>query len=90
LSKKKSILLIGMSPPVLWYTNTRFTQGLAFTAPSTTFFSSIILPPLTPWSAVITVSAWAKIQKQQMTISLRCNISRTLFDYNKKEKEVIK
>lgn len=44
---------------VLMETRTRFTLGHCFTAWSTVFFSSIILPPLSPWFTVITVSDWA-------------------------------
>ena len=47
------------SAPVLFITNTLFTDGLISTAASTVFFSSIFLLPLSAWSAVITVSQCA-------------------------------
>ena len=50
---------MGTSPPVRWYTKTRLTQEHWTMAASTVFFSWMMRPPRTPWSAVTTVSAWA-------------------------------
>lgn len=50
---------MGTSAPVRLATNTLFTQGLSATALSTTVFKSMHFPPLTIWSAVMTVPAFA-------------------------------
>ncbi len=63
---------MGISAPVLVETNTLLTLSHLDTASSTVFFSWISLPPLTPWSVVITVSAPAGItQTHQLNHAIR-------------------
>lgn len=52
-----AVMATGFS--VLMATNTCRTAGQLWTAASTVFFSSVTLPPRTPWFAVMTVLDWA-------------------------------
>ena len=67
-----SFLPIGTSAPVLDMTKTCLILGHLSTASSTVFFSSIVLPPRTPWSAVITVSAPARRTEIPKFLNLQC------------------
>lgn len=62
---------MGTSAPVRLATNTLFTQGLSATALSTTVFKSMHFPPLTIWSAVMTVPAFAILKKSKTLLKIQ-------------------
>lgn len=63
-----SLPYIGTVAPVLWATNTCFTQSHPSTASSTIAFSGIILPSRTASLAVITVFAWAENKVKNISL----------------------